>query len=94
MMHLRLRSSGTMVAVLCLIAPAQLRAQTEISWSTVGEQYGYTNGQPTPLLCPPGGTAGRVYGTDIYTDDSSICTAAVHAGLITLAEGGRIILHV
>ena len=28
-----------------------------------------------------------VWGTDIYTDDSSICLAAVHAGLITFACG-------
>jgi hypothetical protein len=80
-------------AVLCLSAPWPARAQVQISWSTQGEEYGYTNGQPTALSCPAGGTAGRVYGTDTYTDDSSICTAAVHAGLITLDEGGTIILH-
>jgi hypothetical protein len=31
--------------------------------------------------------AGRVWGTDIYTADSSICRAAVHAGVITMAGG-------
>jgi hypothetical protein len=31
-----------------------------------------------------------VWGTDVYTDDSSVCTAAVHAGLITLAGGGTV----
>jgi hypothetical protein len=31
-----------------------------------------------------------VWGTDTYTDDSSVCTAAVHAGLITLASGGPV----
>ncbi|MBL8679359.1 MAG: hypothetical protein JNK05_09350 [Myxococcales bacterium] len=41
--------------------------------------------------CPPNGhLSPRVWGTTIYTDDSSICTAAVHAGLITLAGGGRV----
>lgn len=40
------------------------------------------------VSCPPNGTASSVWGTDIYTDDSSICTAAVHAGVITLANGG------
>jgi hypothetical protein len=40
------------------------------------------------LSCPPNGSASSVWGTDIYTDDSSICTAAVHAGVITLANGG------
>ncbi len=30
---------------------------------------------------------GALYGTDIYTTDSSICRAAVHAGVITSAGG-------
>lgn len=39
--------------------------------------------------CPAGGSLGRVWGGDGgYTDDSSICTAAVHAGLITVERGG------
>ncbi len=29
-----------------------------------------------------------VWGTDIYTDDSGVCVAAVHAGVISLAGGG------
>jgi hypothetical protein len=35
-----------------------------------------------------GGAPGSVWGTDVYTDDSNVCTAAVHAGLITV-QGGR-----
>jgi hypothetical protein len=31
--------------------------------------------------------SGSVWGTDIYTQDSSICRAAVHAGVITTAGG-------
>lgn len=38
--------------------------------------------------CPPHGAAGSVWGTDVYTDDSSVCTAAVHAGVISLSDGG------
>src|SRR5262249_30076731 len=30
-----------------------------------------------------GSNAGSVWGTDIYTDDSSLATAAVHAGVLT-----------
>ena len=33
---------------------------------------------------------GTVWGTDDYTDDSSVCAAAVHAGAITKATGGRV----
>lgn len=38
--------------------------------------------------CPPGGASGSVWGTEVYTSDSSICTAAVHAGLIHPQQGG------
>jgi hypothetical protein len=31
--------------------------------------------------------SGSVWGTDIYTQDSSICRAAVHAGVIAVGGG-------
>jgi len=31
-----------------------------------------------------------VWGTDVYTDDSSVAAAAVHAGLLKVGERGRI----
>jgi hypothetical protein len=37
--------------------------------------------------CAPGTTVGRVFGHRIYTDDSSVCAAARHAGAIG-ANGG------
>jgi hypothetical protein len=33
-----------------------------------------------------GSTDGRIYGTDIYTDDSDVGTAAVHAGVVAPGE--------
>lgn len=50
----------------------------------IGEQFSYH--------CPPGGEPWIIWGTSVYTDDSSVCTAAVHAGFITLAEGGDVTL--
>ncbi len=44
-----------------------------------------------PAACADLGVA--VWGTDIYTDDSSVCTAAIHAGLIDNAEGGIVVVH-
>jgi hypothetical protein len=39
------------------------------------------------ISCPPGCAAtGGLWGTDVYTGDSAICKAAVHAGIIT--DGG------
>jgi hypothetical protein len=43
--------------------------------------------------CPPSGTASSIWGTDLYTHDSSTCTAAVHAGRITLASGGVVAIE-
>jgi hypothetical protein len=41
------------------------------------------------FICPAGGRIGTVWGTNIYTDDSSVCTAAVQVGLLTAANGGE-----
>lgn len=37
--------------------------------------------------CAAGSATGSVWGTDIYTTDSSICAAAVHAGVIASSGG-------
>lgn len=43
---------------------------------------------PLTCLCPAEQTLrGTIFGTGIYTDDSAICVAAVHAGAITRAGG-------
>ena len=34
--------------------------------------------------------SGAVWGSDIYTQDSSICNAAVHNGVVTKADGGSV----
>ncbi|XP_068508263.1 secretory phospholipase A2 receptor isoform X2 [Syngnathus scovelli] len=46
------------------------------------------------VLCPPGcGKAPHiVYGTSIYNQDSNICTAAIHAGIIRNEIGGAVTL--
>lgn len=41
--------------------------------------------------CPPQPTAGEVWGSGVYTDDSSPCLAAVHAGVID-PSGGKVTL--
>jgi hypothetical protein len=30
----------------------------------------------------------------VYTDDSSVCTAAVHAGAITVEDGGEVTIEI
>jgi hypothetical protein len=63
--------------------PWTMRANQYRAW--VGAQYEYN--------CPSGGTLQLIWGTDIYTDDSSVCTAAVHARLITAAKGGKVTIQ-
>ena len=41
-----------------------------------------------------GASEGPVWGTDVYTDDSSIAAAAVHAGILRPGETGTIMLTV
>lgn len=59
-----------------------------ISWATDATAQRGQNGTRITRNCPANGTANAVWGTGAYTDDSSICTAAVHAGLISFTNGG------
>src|SRR5690242_14503846 len=72
-------------------------AATAIDWATSpldldlrgmnGERYGFH--------CPPGkASPSRVIGSGPYTDDSSICSAAVHAGAIGAKEGGDVAIEI
>jgi hypothetical protein len=56
--------------------------------SQVGERFTYD--------CPPADESrtDSVWGTDVYTDDSSVCTAAVHAGAITVEDGGEVTIEI
>lgn len=43
------------------------------------------------FICPPfTGGMGSVWGTSVYTDDSSVCAAALHAGVISDTKGGSV----
>jgi hypothetical protein len=60
-----------------------------IAWTTLWSQMPPGFADSIAVRCPAGGsTAGPLWGTDIYTNDSAICVAAVHAGAITAAAGG------
>lgn len=53
-----------------------------------------SDGERLTYACLPNGRAYTVWGTEVYTDDSSICTAAVHAGLISFADGGVVTVEI
>ncbi len=68
---------------------------TAIDWAKQADDLRGKNGERFSFGCRANGAAsGRIWGTGIYTDDTSICTAAVHAGLITAASGGTITIEI
>ena len=63
-------------------------------WDATATAFRGTNGSRYVYTCPSYGAAYSVWGTDVYTDDSSVCTAAVHTGSITLAGGGVVTIEI
>jgi hypothetical protein len=45
------------------------------------------------IACPPGCTTGGLWGTDIYTADSGLCHAAIHAGAMS-PDGGVVVVRI
>jgi hypothetical protein len=77
------------------IGPEAANLPNMVTWTTTVTNLRGQNGQPFAFLCPPNGAAiASVWGTDIYTDDSSVCIAAVHAGVIMFSSGGPVIIEI
>jgi hypothetical protein len=75
--------------------PEAANLPNTVTWTTTVSNLRGQNGQPFAYLCPPNGAAtATVWGTDVYTDDSSVCIAAVHAGVITFATGGPVVIEI
>ncbi len=51
-------------------------------------------GDRARFTCPPPGEEYSIWGTAIYTSDSSVCTAAVHSGLLSFEGGGEAVVTV
>jgi hypothetical protein len=66
---------------------------TPTTWEVNATSLKGTEGQTFTLACSPGGTAHSVWGSDVYTADSSICTAGVHSGLISYQQGGTVTIE-
>ncbi|HYV47222.1 MAG TPA: LCCL domain-containing protein [Myxococcaceae bacterium] len=80
------------LALACGGAPGRV-----IGWSDnlPGIEPSATLGEVYAFSCPGGGQTGAtVWGTDLYTDDSAICPAAVHAGKLSAYGGGTATLEV
>lgn len=78
-----------------LLGCALLAQSTPATWATQADNLRGKNGQRFTFTIPGGGSlSGRLWGTNLYTDDSSIALAAVHAGLITPQSGGTVIVEI
>src|SRR5262249_21979975 len=70
--------------------PASAAAGRPTTWEANATSLNGADGETLTLACSPGGQPRSVWGSDIYTSDSSVCTAAVHSGLITFQQGGTV----
>lgn len=62
-----------------------------VAWMVRPSDFGAEVGKKYSFSCPAeGDPAYEIWGVGPYTDDSAICVAAVHAGLITAAKGGTV----
>jgi LCCL domain len=70
---------------------------TDIDWQTspLDLDLRGMNGERYAFRCPPGKPwPSLVTGSGPYTDDSSICTAAVHAGVLRAGSGGDVEIEI
>jgi hypothetical protein len=93
---IRLSKSGTpQVNSSATIPPTPPPPRSEvIDWNkSISELVGKVD-QDFTYTCSPNGTIGRIWGTDFYSSSSSICSAAVHAGLINARDGGEVRIRI
>jgi hypothetical protein len=76
------------------LANERSTAAQQIDWRTNAASLRGSSGRDFTLICPPNGSLATVWGTDIYTDDSAICSAAAHSGLIDLRGGGQVTIRI
>lgn len=84
-------------AASCAPASGQDATARNIDWQTspLDLDLRGMNGETYTFYCPPGKPEpSRVDGSGPYTDSSSICTAAVHAGVIRPQNGGSVAIEI
>jgi len=54
-----------------------------VSTVSCDAQANHINDVTFTAICPPGCNGTKVWGTEIYSDDSQICASAVHDGRIS-----------
>jgi hypothetical protein len=92
------KTGGTMPKGTTVDTPNdQIEADDEakdVTWTLNAADFRGQDGRRIAYDCTPDGTAATVWGSGTYTDDSSVCTAAVFEGLISLEDGGRVVIEI
>lgn len=95
--YTRLAASGTFDVVVAT-RPTPPSAAVPVTCTTTARDDVLRDvavGTSVQVTCPAGCSSGEsVWGTDAYTDDSRVCTAAAHAGVLDLARGGTVALTI
>ena len=87
------RMFGIAALLASVIGVASLEAQQltlVIDATSTASPYSAEVGRRRVFICRPNLPIQAIWGTDAYTDDSPICSAATHAGVITQAQGGGV----
>jgi LCCL domain len=103
--RIRLRPLGRLCVLIGLLLELSAVAATltpapavhDVDWGTSPLDLNLRglNGERFRFRCPPGKVRpGQVIGSGPYTDGSSVCAAAVHAGLIKAASGGIVTIEI
>ncbi len=67
------------------------------NWATSATAYRGDDGLLVAFQCTPNANQSDVrpvWGTSVYSDDSSVCSAGVHAGAITFKDGGVVVFEI
>ncbi|HYO87892.1 MAG TPA: LCCL domain-containing protein, partial [Candidatus Limnocylindrales bacterium] len=84
----RLSVALVMACMLMVALPAAAQdSPVQIECGSTVASLGLVDAESALLACPADCAISAVWGTDIYTDDSDICTAARHAGVIDVRGG-------
>jgi hypothetical protein len=76
------------------VEPPVTQPPPSADWSMTALAFRGQDGGQASFECPPGGAFGSVWGSGTYTDDSSVCTAGVHAGVISEQAGGVVVIEI
>ena len=74
-------------AAAMLLLPAMASAQTQLTCGTNAQGLTGAPGTVISAICPANCGTATIWGNGTYSDDSSVCAAAIHAGVLTQAGG-------